>query len=346
MKIINEIDFKRETINFFYKIYSDEDIDTKYKDEYIKSGAPIDDIKHLFINYYELKDKFAKEALIPKDLIPFFKIGINNISFLSKLYFKYINTSKLPYITFLNRFFEIDLQLKDDYSNNLEFKDILAIVNSLDIEDQDKLSLINFYTGGEELFNKILECIYEASKIVEKYYYIVKPEVEELLDELHNTNTLEDTLRAYIEDLNFNSELEISISIADYSYISHSVIENKNRYIYLGYLALKLSNIIRNYENDEESALSKLKSLSDPTRYKILKILSKKQAYGSEIAGILGLSAATINHHLNILVNNKLLKIYFEDDDNKKVYYDVNKQVLSHVLNTIGSNLLWKNTRF
>lgn len=341
MFINKQIDFKKEAIDLIHKLYSDKNIDQELLGEIEEYGLDGNEVKKLLNNYFKLKSSFKNEVSVPDKLIPYFIVKSNTIPVLNRLYVKYINSEKLDHKIFINRFFETDLAFKEDYSETLDFNDILNIINGLDMDDKDKLTLISLYTGGEELFLEIMECVEKSAVIYQKYYHFVEEEVMEFYNIIQDTDTLPTLLNDFFkgEGIYQNSTTEINISISDYSYIFHKTMDNK-RYIYVGYLVFKFTNLIKNKNNDEEEALNVIKSLSDSTRYKILKILSLKQTYGSDIASQLGLSAATINHHLNILVNNYLLKMVIDPNDNKKIYYEINKTRLNQVLNTIRSNLL------
>lgn len=76
----------------------------------------------------------------------------------------------------------------------------------------------------------------------------------------------------------------------------------------------------------KEQLCNGLKLLSDPSKFEILRFISDKKAYGQEIAAELGLTTATISHHMNALMLLGLINL--EKVDNR-VYYQMNKEAVS-----------------
>ncbi|MCA1056658.1 metalloregulator ArsR/SmtB family transcription factor [Rossellomorea aquimaris] len=69
------------------------------------------------------------------------------------------------------------------------------------------------------------------------------------------------------------------------------------------------------------------KTMGDPTRIKIISLLSAGSLHAGAIAGKLGLTAPTISHHLNKL---KECNLVFSRRDKNTIYYFLNKKVISH----------------
>ncbi|MEO2082932.1 MAG: metalloregulator ArsR/SmtB family transcription factor, partial [Desulfurobacteriaceae bacterium] len=57
-----------------------------------------------------------------------------------------------------------------------------------------------------------------------------------------------------------------------------------------------------------EKLLELIRLISDPTRYRILKILEERPAYTCEIAEVLGLSPSTVSAHLSKLKYFSIVK--------------------------------------
>lgn len=63
-----------------------------------------------------------------------------------------------------------------------------------------------------------------------------------------------------------------------------------------------------------------LKLLSEKSKYDILKNLKQAPCYGAQLAQKLGLSPATISHHMNALLNQQLVRF---DVQENRVYYQL-----------------------
>lgn len=94
--------------------------------------------------------------------------------------------------------------------------------------------------------------------------------------------------------------------------------------------------IIKN--NEKLDLESFLKVLADPTRYKMIKLLSNKAYYGAELARELGLSTATISHHMDKFLGLKITNTI--SGENNKLYIQVNKVDLESYLEGLKADLL------
>lgn len=72
-----------------------------------------------------------------------------------------------------------------------------------------------------------------------------------------------------------------------------------------------------------------LKVLSDKRRVDIVKMLSNKPYYGYEIAAKLELTPATVNYHINLLMDAGI--ITFDREENK-IYFSINKEKVKDLL--------------
>ena len=71
------------------------------------------------------------------------------------------------------------------------------------------------------------------------------------------------------------------------------------------------------------------KALSDPTRRRILELLSGKDMSAGEIADCFSISKASIRHHLNILINAELV---LDERQGQSIIYSLNTTVFQDLL--------------
>jgi DNA-binding transcriptional ArsR family regulator len=69
------------------------------------------------------------------------------------------------------------------------------------------------------------------------------------------------------------------------------------------------------------------KTIGDPTRLRIIKLLSEGPLHGQAIAGKLGLTPATITHHLNKL---REINVVYERRDRNTIYFYLKESVIKH----------------
>ncbi|MFC0270478.1 metalloregulator ArsR/SmtB family transcription factor [Metabacillus herbersteinensis] len=70
------------------------------------------------------------------------------------------------------------------------------------------------------------------------------------------------------------------------------------------------------------------KVMGDPTRIRILAILAKGPKHGQSLAGILGLTAPTITHHIAKL---KEINLVTQRREKNTIYFHINETVLEHL---------------
>lgn len=93
-------------------------------------------------------------------------------------------------------------------------------------------------------------------------------------------------------------------------------------------------------DTSRRKCMDALKLLSDKSRFAILKYISEKEeneAYGSEIAKHLGLTTATVSHHMSTLHEAGLVAV---QKRKTKLFYSVNKETLKKYLEYCEQQLL------
>jgi DNA-binding transcriptional ArsR family regulator len=87
----------------------------------------------------------------------------------------------------------------------------------------------------------------------------------------------------------------------------------------------------------KESLLLKLKALSDSSKLEIIMSLKVSPKYNLEIAQQLGLTAATMSHHMSVLLNCGFVGVEKKDG---KVYYHLQKDSVKNLIEELGQVLL------
>jgi DNA-binding transcriptional ArsR family regulator len=83
--------------------------------------------------------------------------------------------------------------------------------------------------------------------------------------------------------------------------------------------------VVFNLQLDKQVAF--YKTMGDPTRIKIVHLLSVDALHVGAIAGKLGLTAPTISHHLSKL---KACNLVYSRREKNTIYYFLNRKVLAH----------------
>ena len=80
-----------------------------------------------------------------------------------------------------------------------------------------------------------------------------------------------------------------------------------------------------------------LKAISDNSKFDILLSLIKAPKYNLELAEELNLSAATISHHMNVLLTCHLVSVEKRDG---RVYYTLSKSTIENLLLDLHNKFL------
>lgn len=192
---------------------------------------------------------------------------------------------------------------------------------------EDQLTLLRILEEGEpwiQEFCLLLEQIADRiDPILEKY-----KEQYTYLDELAKK---EDAQEIILRRMRLNPLEEVAvqpvISTCNMGYIRGKEKENGIEIIiHIGTLHCAM-DFSEPGEFTREQLQEHLKCLADPTKLSILMILKEKPTYQTDLARQLGLTTATISHHMNQLLVNGFVKHRLEE---KKVYYEYQKDMVQY----------------
>ncbi|MGB4389011.1 MAG: metalloregulator ArsR/SmtB family transcription factor, partial [Caldicoprobacterales bacterium] len=96
----------------------------------------------------------------------------------------------------------------------------------------------------------------------------------------------------------------------------------------VGLLFSELNQLKDRSKYRDKMAKKQLKAISDPTRYEIIRQLSIRPQYVQELADALGLTAATLSHHLATLQQAMLVGVRIEG---RRSYYSINEEELKQL---------------
>lgn len=103
---------------------------------------------------------------------------------------------------------------------------------------------------------------------------------------------------------------------------------------YIGLFAKDIYKLIDKSRNTQKAILPMLKAMSDKSKFDILHSLLIAPKYNLELAEELDLTAATVSHHMNVLLTNKLVDIEKKEG---RVYYTLSKKTLSDLIEQIST---------
>jgi DNA-binding transcriptional ArsR family regulator len=103
------------------------------------------------------------------------------------------------------------------------------------------------------------------------------------------------------------------------------------------YYGLLSSQLVQQDIPDQNMMLRSLKALSDASRLEIVRLIKQKPMYNLEIAEQLGLTAATMSHHMGVLLACGFVGVTKQDS---KVYYHMEEAAARHFIALLDKTLI------
>lgn len=88
---------------------------------------------------------------------------------------------------------------------------------------------------------------------------------------------------------------------------------------------------------DNQELIKALKAIGDKSRLEILMRIKYKPQYNLQIAKDMGLTPATMSHHISVLVTNQMVKI---DKQEGKIYYSIDNEAVMKLIGKLQEILL------
>lgn len=107
-------------------------------------------------------------------------------------------------------------------------------------------------------------------------------------------------------------------------------------YLFVGVLQQAIADLVKRYGNNSENLLSTLKSISDKRRFEILQALKEGPWYGFELAKRLSISPCVVSHHMNYLLNDRLVRV---EKQGTKISYSLNEGEIQRFVQNLSDAL-------
>jgi Predicted transcriptional regulators len=253
----------------------------------------------------------------------------------------------------------LDMWKKEYHELNSEEKQLLALSLLNNISSLENISepLPDFITAAEEALTEnsekwlFLKTIYSLDMLIPKIQTILSPlvlllkENEDILQRIHDfvlaqiEKHIEQDAISYLKDTwnlipEENLPLIIEIRLMRFSELSFFRIGD-TQILSFGICCPIFSEYNKNIPQDLVTSM--LKALGDKRRMEIIRLLKQKPHYGNELAEKLKITPATISHHMDILIQNRLIVI---EHDSTRLIYSINTNSVSKLLAQLKETLL------
>lgn len=204
-----------------------------------------------------------------------------------------------------------------------------AYLRDAPLSYQTRGKLLLVWSEYEQLQTRLFALVEEAEAVLRMYAPLYEADLRQKMI----------AHRAEIDEIGFSAWLarhDIPVTLADgaeYALYPHIGLINSLRMIdntlFLGAELFALTELSARESYTPEKVQEVLRVLGDRTKFDILRMLGEERLYGGELAARLGLTAATISHHISQLTTLSLVHIIKEGT---RVYYQANKETLAGYL--------------
>lgn len=214
--------------------------------------------------------------------------------------------------------------------------DVMTALEGWKGSDADKFKLLRLYSERREVMEQLWSFQSPCAEIGRECLEAVQERFDACMEELKKPETVENLLdRVGVQGgEKFNGQITPMIMPYGSCRIEiRTLQENQQHFKIKLHIGIEIFHLYRTGEASccqDERLLSKLKALSDPTRLKILRQLVERPCYLQEMAKALGLTSATVLHHVGILMSEELIELQVTTE-RKRVYYRIKKQGLEEV---------------
>lgn len=243
--------------------------------------------------------------------------------------------------TELNHTFQriLDSGPQDSSENELVISGLSDVMTALEGwhgSDADKFKLLRLYSERREVMEQLWNFQELCAEVGRECLESVQERFNACMEELKKPETVENLLERVGIQGGEKYSGQITPMILPYGNCLiefRTLQENQQHFDIKLHIGIEIFHLYRSREASychDERLLSRLKALSDPTRLKILRQLVERPCYLQEMAKAMGLTPATVLHHVGILMSEELIEMQVTTEK-KKVYYQIKKHVLEEV---------------
>lgn len=223
----------------------------------------------------------------------------------------------------------LPFSLQEGKLDNLSY--IISYLNQTTLRESVKWKLMMILERPKYYINELIQLVQSNLPTFEQ----AKQDIDKTLQKLLK-NYEKMIVNGNFEPLDFDNLLAEKKIIFPTLIMPLGQVEISNL-CYFGLQVYLLPAFKKNAKQSNELLLSRLKALSDQSKLQIMQSLKSSPKYNLEIAEQIGLTAATMSHHMNVLLACKLVKI---EKRSGKVYYTVDTESVEQFVKELETFLL------
>lgn len=219
---------------------------------------------------------------------------------------------------------------------NYEYDD-LEIIDKIDyLTGSQKFALVKLFSENTDHMKNLYNLLNELEQIIRDELYLVLDIFNQQLKKVDSIYL--DKYKLYIQIKNNEvyeklESISVLLHINNFNPLGFSVYSKDNveyqGIVILGLLPLITKDYELNLEDKSKEIQERISILSEPNRFKIVYLLSKKEIFGQELAENLDLSKGSISQHLQQLQEKDIVDFKV---DGRRIYYRLNKSIFKEII--------------
>lgn len=271
------------------------------------------------------------KKVIPKeddflDFIPIMKLYESNVRSIEDLFDFLTQLDDEKIIKSIGKFLS---KIQNEDEKEKSFDETFNLLKTSELSPETKWLISCAMHSPKEYLNKLIDLykkyyikydsLFKKEKLDEKHF---REEVPKKIKE-DKDFYVKDVLDFYLKNDYISSISELVITTSYISGVAICLSYETDKCILILAPHYKKSMMEQNNKDSEDKFMLMLKNLADPTRYKILKLLSEKDYYGQELAKALDITTATVSYHMSNLLITEVVTVEKKDH---RIYYSLKKE--------------------
>ena len=241
---------------------------------------------------------------------------------------------RLEYLSELPDTADDEEQGDRDVSAAFSMGDVFSKLNNTLFNDAQRMALLRFFQDIDRYYARVREGLEKLEVICRRHYPLIekrcREKAERYLRQGSDSLPVRYMYRLVLKGETLRPRDPVHLCVTPVMYNSMGlrfvVDQPLDKLLWIGMIYEDLDELKNRQKRRQESTENQLKAIADPTRLSIMRMLSLRPHYVQELADALGLSPATLSHHLKVLLQAMLVGTGIEG---RRSYYSLNAEELS-----------------
>ena len=241
---------------------------------------------------------------------------------------------RLEYLSELPDTADDEEQADYDVSAAFSMGDVFSKLNNTLFNDAQRMALLRFFQDIDRYYARVREGLEKLEVICRRHYPLIekrcREKAERYLRQGSDSMPVRYMYRLVLKGETLRPRDPVHLCVTPVMYNSMGlrfvVDQPLAKLLWIGMIYEDLDELKNRQKRRQESTENQLKAIADPTRLSIMRMLSQRPHYVQELADALGLSPATLSHHLKVLLQAMLVGTGIEG---RRSYYSLNTEELS-----------------